>query len=287
MQNGVRYPTFNSLSLDSLRSSAEARAGWPFLRELCIESMDRARALTDARTDLTGWLHVPEQVRAFALLVERLLRPGEQIRGISSLNFRAPLTTQARLVAERRSLGAAPNPLNAASLAEFETTEEEPISVLAVPDIERPLPPEFGTSGSYLAAPSIQGFKWGVSTQAVVPLPEVLLPFLNSSADIVDLTNVLMTTAAQRALFERPPALLLVVKARTVELPNAAVLVEGGSIRSSFDPAACRTTAKGFVTYDVSSDFFDRGGNKEGGAVFTFAMTQDRALAQSFNRPRL
>lgn len=287
MSVGESSSGFPGSVLNSLCYSADVRARWPFLQDLQIESSDRARALTYARTDLAGWIHVPEQVRAFALLVERLLRPGENLTAISKLNFRVPLTTQARLVAERKGIKELSIPPNAASIAEFHTNHGDELSVLATPDFDHPLPAHYSASGSYVAAPSIRGFRWGSPSQTMVPIPEALLSYLQTQGDIVDTAHVLMANAACRALFTSSPALVLIVSVRDFELPDPDILVEGGSIKSIVNLAASRTTKKGFTTYEVQSNFFDQNANKDSGATFTFAATDDEALVRSFRNPRL
>lgn len=139
MSKGRPTSSFRGSDLDSLCHSAEERARWPFLTDIEVESVDRAQALTHARTDVAGWLHVPEQVRAFTLLVELLLRPGEKLTGISELDFKAPLTSQAHLVAQRERI-VSPMPREAASRALFETNFGEGISVFAIPAPAHPLP---------------------------------------------------------------------------------------------------------------------------------------------------
>lgn len=286
MSVGESSSSFPGSVLNSLCYSADARVRWPFLQDLRIESSDRVRALTHARTDLAGWIHVPEQVRAFALLVERLLRPGENLTAVPTLNFRAPLTTQARLIAERKKVKDLSIPSNVASVAEFHTNHGDELSVLATPDYDHPLPAHFSASGSYVAAPSIRGFQWGSPIQNLVPIPDALLPYLQTQGDIVDTSHVLMANAACRALFTKSPALVLIVSVRDFELPDPDILVEGGSIKSIVNPAASRTTKKGFRTHEVRSTFFDQNGNKDSAATFTFAAMQDEALAQAFKNPR-
>ncbi len=270
---------------DSLRDSAEYRKNWPFLRELEIVSPSEVRALTHARSDLTRWLHVPEQVRMFALLVERLLRPGERVMVLPEITFKRPLTTQARLKAERVPPEGLVLPPNIASTAEFATNLGKNILVSAVPDPAHPLPPEFGTSGSFAAGPSIKGFKWGAPSQILVPTPGSLLPYIETDGDQLDAAHVLLMNAARRAPFAKAPALLFVTAVHDFELPSDNLLADGGRIDCSFDPAECRTTQKGFTVYTVQSDFVDQQGRKDGGARFTFAMTNDPALAAHFSAP--
>lgn len=272
--------------LEFFCNSAQARARWPFLRDLQFESADRARALTHARTDLAGWVHVPEQVRTFALLVQQLLSPGEKLTALSKLNFRSPLTTQAWLLAERKILRPESVPPEVSSMAEFETNYGESISILATPDPSRPFPAEYSGSGSYVAGPSVRSFRWDSPSQTLPAIPEPLLPFLHTQADLVDAAYVLIANAAFRAAFARLPHLLFVLSVRSFELPDPEILVEGGSIYSTINPDASRCTKKGFTTHEVHSRFFDQNGHKDGGAVFTFAVTHDEALVRSFSGPR-